>query len=117
MACQVTHLLTQVMDSDRHTIKTYYAIYAVVFAGAVIVSVLFLRYHWAQNDLLSKLAGAAISALAIPLIPFHIRRLEALRMENLLLRECGRYAPADPECKRIEDHVNAIIRVRTGVPN
>lgn len=113
MSCSVSDRLTQVITSDRRTIAIYCSIYPVVFAVSIAVSAYF-HYHKAQNDPWLQLTGAAIGGIAIPLALLHIRRTEALRMLNLLLHECGQHGSMDPECKKIEDHVDAIIRVRMG---
>lgn len=114
MACKVTDRIVLVIDSDRRTIMTYCSIYPAVLAVAVGVS-LYFHYHPVQNEPLLQLAGTAISAVAIPLVLSHIRRAEALRMLRLKLRECHKLAPADPECVKIQEDVDAIIRLRMGV--
>lgn len=113
MSCSVSDRLTQVITSDRRTIAIYCSIYPVVLAASVVVFAYF-HYHPVPNDPWLQLVGAAISGIAVPLALLHIRRAEALRMENLLLHECGHHGSMDPECKKIEDHVDAIIRVRMG---
>lgn len=113
MSCSVSDRLTQVIRSDRRTIVIYCSIYPVVFAASIVVFSYF-HFHPVQNDPWLQWTGAAFSGIAIPLVLQHIRRTEALRMLNLLLHECGQRGPMDPECKKIEDHVDAIIRVRMG---
>lgn len=116
MACSVTDQLNQVIDSDRRTIMTYCSIYPAVLAVAVGVSIYF-HYHPVQNEPILQLAGAGISAIAFPLVLSHIRRAEALRMLRLKLRQCHKLAPSDPDCVKIQEDVNAIIRLRMGVGN
>ena len=95
---------------------TFCSIYPAVLAVAVSVSAYF-HYHPVRNEPLLQLVGAAISAIAFPLVLLHIRRAEALRMLRLKLRESYKLAPADPDCVKIQEDVDAMIRLRMGVGN
>jgi hypothetical protein len=61
-----------------------------------------------------QLAGVAISAIASPLVPLHIKRVEALRMLNLRLSDSRKLSSGDPGCVKISEFVEAIMRIRIG---
>jgi hypothetical protein len=89
-----------------------YAFFAVISVG---LTAYFFYHQLAQNQSTwTSLLGLTAGFLVTPMIPKHLQRSSAAKILEHLKAECALHNQDDPECKRISDNVDAILRARGG---
>lgn len=113
MACNSHVTIARIIDADRTFIKTCWYIYATTLCVGIGLT-LFL--HLVPVAYAPTVLGMlAPGSIAFPFIPKHLQRIGAIQMLNGLNDDCYGFEPTDPECKRIADNVDALLRSRGAV--
>jgi hypothetical protein len=107
-------MIQVLIDSDKQYIATCCWIYGAVLVVSIVLTVCLSAFVWKNNTLIS-LSGLLANGLVFPLVPKHLQRMRALRIINGLKQECSRHAPDDPQCKRIADNVDSMLRATGAV--
>lgn len=74
-----------------------------------------LILHPLRDSALPSYAGFLINGLAIPLVLKHLQRSGALKVLEMLRKECDRYQDGDPKCQKIWEDVDSLMRIRGGI--
>jgi hypothetical protein len=111
MACDSINTIHFLINSDRRYLAKCRWIYGIILLVSVGLA-LFLQFFVLKNNSLTSLSALLANGIAFPLVPKHLQRSSALAILEGLSRECARHEEHDPQCKRIADNVDSLLRAR-----
>jgi len=102
-------MIARIIEADQSFIKTCWFIYATTFSVGIGLT---LYLHLQSSAYAPTPVGMIATGIAFPFIPKHLQRVGAIRVLEGLNQDCYGHEPGDPECERIADNVDAILRSR-----
>ncbi len=112
MACNSQALISRMIESDQRFIRSCWYIYTATFVAA---SALTIYLHLQATAYAPTPAGMLVTGIAVPFLPKHLQRIGAVYQLKGLYRDCNGYNFDDPECKRIADTVDVLVRSRGSI--